>query len=361
MASSRIITFRRKRSRLFNTLRALLRDSSALLREFQRPILVFLVVTIAGGYVYGELHALAGRPPIALIDRPYIMLQLMILETPYDVPPEWYLVIFWYALPLILIFIVGNGVADFVRLFFNRDGRRAAWREALVSTYRRHVIVFGAGHVGLRVVRTLAEMGIDVVVVDNSPDKEKDFVLNELGVPVINGDGRETAVLMQAGLRDAAAVVACTGNDHTNLEAIMKVRQINANVRVIARVWDDNLGAQMKQFLKVDAIISSSGLSAPVFAGMALGAELTQTIHIDGDDYSTLKLVVSQNSFLRGRTVGDVQRKDNCDIVLHVHDGKSEVQPAHDVLINAGDTLVIFARHERTLHLAARNYEGIPS
>lgn len=358
MATSRIITFRRKRNRAFKTLRALWRDSSALIREFQRPISVFLVVTIVGGYFYGELHQFSGRPPIALIDRPYIMLQLMILGSPYDVPPEWYLIIFWYALPLILIFIVGNGVADFVRLFFNRDGRRAAWREALVSTYRRHVIVFGAGHVGLRVVRTLAEMGIDVVVLDNHPDKEKDFVLGELGVPVIVDDGRETSVLVKAGLRDAAAFVACTGDDHTNLEAIMKVRQMNPNIRIVARVWDDNMGAQMRQFLKVDAIISSSGLSAPVFAGLALGAELTQTINVDGDDYSTLKLSVSDNSPLRGRTVGDVQRNDSCDVVLHVRAGKSQVQPAHDLMIYAGDTLVIFARHERTLSIAARNYEG---
>jgi hypothetical protein len=134
------------------------------------PILAFVLVTVVGGFIYGELYYQARGVTIPLIARPYIMLQLMILETPEDAPSEWQLVLFWYLLPPIFVFIVGNGVVDFVRLFFNRDARRDAWEEAVASTYRNHVIVFGAGHVGLRVVRALVDMGFDVVVIDNSPD-----------------------------------------------------------------------------------------------------------------------------------------------------------------------------------------------
>jgi Trk K+ transport system NAD-binding subunit len=358
MSYTSLITSPRRRSRLVRLLVALWRDTNALWREFRRSIITFLLVTIVGGYIYGELHEFSGRESLALIDRPYVMLQLMILETPYDAPREWYLIAFWYALPVIFVFIVGNGVADFVRLFFDREGRRDAWKEALVSTYRDHVIVFGAGHVGLRVIRTLAEMGVDVVVIDNMMDKEKQFVLQELNVPVIVEDGRDTLTLDKAGLRYAESFIACTGNDHTNLEAIMKVRQINPSVRIVARVWDDNLGAQMKQFLGVEAVISSSELAAPTFAGLALGIEITQKIHIDMEEYSTVKLVVSARSFLNGRTVGDVQSREKCDIVLHVRDGKDFVQPPHDLTLQTGDIVVIFARHERSLHIATRNHYG---
>src|SRR5690606_25764163 len=93
------LTTRQTLSRTARYLRALRRDTTALISEFSRSILVFLFVTIIGGFIYGELHQISGRPPISFIDRPYIMVQLMILETPYDVPAEPYLVIFWYALP----------------------------------------------------------------------------------------------------------------------------------------------------------------------------------------------------------------------------------------------------------------------
>jgi Trk K+ transport system NAD-binding subunit len=358
MSYTQLLIFRRRRSRLLRFLRALWRDTSALWREFRTSITTFLFVLFVVGYVYGELHELSGREELALIDRPYVMLQLMIVQPPYDAPAEWYLIIFWYALPLVFLFIVGNGVADFVRLFFDRNGRRDAWKEAVVSTYRNHVIVFGAGHVGLRVVRTLAEMGVDVVVVDKQSDKEKDFVLQELGVPQIMLDGRETITLEKAGLRYAETFVACTGDDHVNLEVVMKVRQINPKVRIVARVWDENLGAQMRQFLGVDAIISSSQLSAPVFAGLALGVEITQSIQVNGQQYSTLKLAISEKSFLRDRTIGEVQTTECCDIVLHVRGEKSAIQPAHHITLQPNDVIVIFAPHERSLHIAARNHFG---
>jgi voltage-gated potassium channel len=358
MSYTALIFSPRKRNRFLRFFRALWRDTQALWGEFQRPILAFVLVTIVGGFVYGELHALAGYTPIPLIDRPYIMLQLMTLQASLDIPPEWYLIAFWYVLPLVLIFIVGNGVADFVRLFFNRQGRQNAWREALVSTYRNHVIVLGAGHVGLRVIRTLAEMEVDVVVIDSKPTKEANFVIKELGLPLIIEDGRDALVLDQAGLRHADAFVVCTGDDHINLEVVMKVRQINPKVRIVSRVWDDGLGAQMRQFIRVDAVISSSGLSAPVFAGLALGVEITQTINIDGEEYSTVKLIVETSSYLINKTIRDIQVNDKCDVVLHIQDNQNAIQPAHDRVVKEGDTLVIFAKHERTLAIATRNHYG---
>ncbi len=354
--ASRLVTLRRRGNRIGRFLKALWQDSQALWREFQSPILAFFLVTLVGGFAYGELHELAGKGDLALIDRPYIMLQLMILETPYDAPSEWYLMVFWYGLPVIFVFIVGNGVADFVRLFFNRSGRDA-WKEALVSTYRNHIIIFGAGHVGLRVARVLAEMGVDIVVVDNDPDEEAVFVLGELDVPVIRGDGRATMILEKAGLRFADAFVACTGDDHTNLEVIMKVRQLSPSLRIVTRVWDETLGAQMQQFMSVESILSSSGISAPVFAGLALGVEITQVLTIGGEEYSMIKLVVKPKSYLDGRTVGDIQTNERVDVVLHAEGGASTVQPAHDIIARAGCTLVIFGRHDRTLTIARENHQ----
>jgi Trk K+ transport system NAD-binding subunit len=353
-----LVTFRRRRSRIVRFAQALWRDTNALWREFRTSITAFLFVLFVVGHVYGELHEFSGREELAWIDRPYIMLQLMIIEPPYDAPAEWYLIIFWYALPLVFLFIVGSGVADFVRLFFDRNGRRDAWREALVSTYRHHVIVFGAGHVGLRVVRTLAEMGVDVVVIDNHTDKEKEFVLQELNVPQIMQDGRDTITLEKAGLRYAETFIACTGDDHINLEAVMKVRQINPKVRVIARVWDENLGAQMRQFLGVDAIISSSELSAPVFAGAALGVDITQSVQVNSEKYTTIRLNIGEKSFLKGRTIGEVQTTERCDIVLHVRGEQNSIQPPHHITLQPGDVIVVFALHERSLRIATRNHFG---
>lgn len=346
---------RRRRNRWMRVTRALYRDSLALWREFRIPITVFVLVTIVGGWLYGELYYRARGVYIPLYDRPYLMLQLMILETPGEVPPEPELVIFWYVLPPLAVYIIGRGAVDFVRLFFNRSERRNAWEEAVASTYRNHVIIVGVGHVGLRVARTLVGMGFEVVGIDQKLRPEVDSELSVLGVPMIIADGRVPAALEKAGLLHADAFIACTSSDHTNLEVVMRARDLNPNVRIVSRMWDDQFSNQMKRFMGVQAVHSASDLAAPAFAGSAVGIEITQTLHINGVDYSMIRLTVEPGSFLEGGTIEHLQESNEMDIVLHGRDSAAEVQPDGDTQVRGGDTLVIFARHDRVIHIIERN------
>jgi voltage-gated potassium channel len=344
---------RRTLSRTTRYIRALRRDTTALITEFSRPILAFLCVTIIGGFLYGELHQISGRPPIPLIDRPYIMVQLMTLQSSLEVPAEWYLVIFWYLLPPIFIFIVGNGVADFVRLFFNREGRNQ-WKEAIVETYRNHVIVLGAGHVGLRVIRQLRSLGVEVVAIDNKPYSGVPEELKQMRVPLFMEDGLNPIILQKVGIEHADAFIACTGTDSVNLEACMRVRHMNPAIRLIMRAWDDQFTAQIHDLLQVE-VLSSSEISAPVFAGMALDMGFTQTLDVNGEEYSTVRLTVNPGSILQNQTIGTLQDRHQMDIVLHGRTKSAQVKPDKTTRVQAGDTLVIFAQKGRMLEIAARN------
>jgi Trk K+ transport system NAD-binding subunit len=345
----------RRIRRTLRYVRAIWHDTVALWREFNKPIIGFVLMTVVGGFIYGELYYIARGQYIDLIDRPYLMLQLMVIEPPEDAPPEWYLIIFWYLLPPYLVFLIGLGAADFVRLFFFRNERRNAWQEAVALTYRNHIIVFGAGHVGLRVIRELVSMGFDLVAVDDDPDAGVPDLLRTLDVPLIVADGRMSSTLEKAGLRYAEAFVACVGNDHVNLEAIMRARDMNPDVRIVARMWDDQFAKQIRQFMNVQSVLSSSDLSAPAFAGAAVGIEITQTLHIQDVEYSMIRLIVEAGSFLDGRDVGTLQKENDMDIVLHSRDDVVDVQPSRGIRVEAGDTLVIFARHDRILEVVNRN------
>lgn len=330
----------------------------ALLREFRVSIGGFVVATVLGGLVYGELYRLARGVSIPVIDRPYVMVQLMLVEAPESVPPEWYLALFWYALPISFIVLVGLGAADFLDLFFNRDDQRNRWGEALAMSYRHHAIVLGAGHVGLRVARDLRDMGVTVVVIDRDPKEDAREVLDDLNVPIVLGDGRRTATLERAGLQHADVFVACTGADLVNLECVMKVREVNESVRIVARVWGRGIGDQMSRFGMADTVMSAADLSAPAFAGAAVGIEITQTLEIAGAEYSTIRLTVGRGSFLAGKEVGDLEEADEMEIVLVCRSGSVTVDPPRDERVQAGDDVVIFARHDRILEIVARNRRG---
>ncbi len=355
MPSSQLVVERKRRRNTLRFIRATWRDSLALWREFRRPVTAFLLVAIVGGFIYGELYYAARGVFIDLIDRPYHIIQLMLFAAPEEAPSEWYLVLFWYLMPVMFVLIVGRGAADFVQLFFNRDESRDSWREAVASTYRNHIIVLGAGHVGLRIVRALVQMNIDVVVIDDKPDMGLDELCRKMDVPLIVADARLPNTLEKAGLLHAEAVVICTGNDHINLDVTMRVRDMNPDVRIVARVWEDQFARQIEHFMNVQSVLSSSNLSAPVFAGAALGVEITQTLQIQGVDYSTLHLRVEPGSFMDGVELGTLQTEHDMDIVLHERGEKIEVEPGTHIVVRAGDALVIFARHDRILDVVSRN------
>jgi voltage-gated potassium channel len=345
---------RRRVDRFTRMTRAVWRDTSALWHEFRRPITVFLAAILIGGWLYGELSALAGYPRLPFLVLTYGILSLMILNPVIDLPSEPYLLLFWYAMPLIAIYVVGRGASDFIRLFFDRAERRSAWEEAVVSTYRNHIIVMGIGHIGLRVLRALADMGIEVVAVDLKRTDHLDQVLAQLRVPLIVGDGRTRTALEQAGLPHARSLIICTSEDFLNLEVCVRARDINPNAKIVVRMWDNEFAAHLKKSLNVETI-SSSDLAAPAFAGTAMGVDVAPTFNIHDTDYSLLRLEVVLESQLVGKTIGAIQSEHDIDIVLHERGGDVDVHPSGSMSVKVGDNLVIFTRHKQIPAILALN------
>jgi voltage-gated potassium channel len=346
----------RRRRGLFRLIQVAWRDTRALLREFRWPLISFLLATVGLGLIYGELMALAGHERLPWYELPYIMFSLMVLAAPINIPHEPYLLMFWYAMPPIALFIIGRGVADFARLFFDRSGRRTAWQEALVSTMRHHTIVLGIGHVGLKVTRALVGMGFEVVAVDTVFTPEKEAALRALDVPLILGDGRTVDALQKANLAEADALLICTSQDTINLEMVLRARDLNPNVRIVARMGDTQFADQMRNFLGVAEILSSADIAAPLFAAATVGIEVTQTLTIHNRQYAMLRLNVAKGSAFDGRTIGSVQDRYDVDIVLHAeNDSAAEVHPDNAIVITPGDTLVIFAHLDMIKDLARLN------
>ncbi len=346
---------RKLSSRWARTLRVLYRDTTALWYEFRRPILVFALAIFGGGLLYGELLVLAGYPRVPIIVLPYYMLMMMVFQAPEVPPPEPYLIVFWYAMPLIAGYVIGRGAVDFARLFFNRSERRNAWEEAVASTYRNHVIVLGVGHLGLRIIRTLVQMGFEVVAIDNAIAPERDAELGKLGVPVIAADGKHRSTLEAAGLRYAQAFIVCTSHDYVNLEVTMQARDLNPDVRIVVRMWNAQFAKQIRHFMNVEAVMSASDLAAPAFAGSAVGVEVAQTMHVNGCEFSMIKMQVAAGSFMDGATIAAVEEDYDTDIVLLERGEGVQVHPLGTTILHPGDTIVIFAQYSQITDLVARN------
>jgi voltage-gated potassium channel len=245
------------------------------------------------------------------------------------------------------------------------------------------IVVLGAGHVGLRVIRLLLTWGVRVVAVDNQIESDVREALEEMlnadhALQIVEADGREQKALEMAGIREATAFVACTGDDPTNLYAIMRARAMNPDMQIVIRVWDDSFNEQIEQFIirkpndamlskTISTVRSSSNLSATIFAGRSLGIDLTQALHVynpkDGEilNYVAVRLEVKRGSFLSHSTVNDIQQASylggkSADVVVYCSgNGQPQILPERNTQVRAGDTLVIFAELEVCIDIAKRN------
>ena len=91
-------------------------------------------------------------------------------------------------------------------------------------------VVCGYGRFGQAVYHRLKKEGLDIVVVEATPEKT--------GQPeegVILGRGTEADTLEAAGIGDAVGLVAGTDDDANNLSIIMTARELNPDLFVVAR------------------------------------------------------------------------------------------------------------------------------
>src|SRR6266545_5101665 len=172
------------------------------------------------------------------------------------------------------------------------------------------LIIIGCGRVGAGLAQALSQRGHVVTVV------EKDLVMCErLGFTfkgrIVNGDGFDREVLLQAGIERADGLAAVMGSDDVNIITARLARQLFQVPRVVARLYDPRK-AEVYQRLGLQTI-------NPVTWGINRIAELLCYSHLDtilslGSGEVDL-VEVEVPALLVGRRVTDVTLSGEIQVV----------------------------------------------
>lgn len=321
-------------------LRANLRDTLILIRQFFWPLLAFIATLLIGGLLYYYLAGLANEPLRNIPEAVYLVLSLTFLQSLGDFPSAWFLEIFFFLMPVIGIGILAQGIAEFGVAFFNRRTRSKEWILAVASTFENHIVLVGLGHLGFRVVSNLLHLEQEVIVIEQNPSADLVATAQQMGIPVLQDDGTRESSQLAAGVDRARAIILCTQNDSLNLQMAVKARSLNPNIQVVVRIFDDDFAAALhKQFGFI--ALSATSMAAPAFASAAAGVNMTRPITIEGRSLSLASFSVNDNVPLTSLTVGQVESTYEVSVVLLQRNSKSDYHPASTVAIEPGDTLAV--------------------
>lgn len=349
----RIPGFMRQR----RTLYAYWRFGRFLAREFRWPVGIFAALVLLGGLGLWLSYPVEeeGRP-IGYARACYAVYCLIFFEAGVVSFPEkaWYLEPFFFIVPIIGLGAVADSLVRLGYFIFSSKQKLPEWHRMNASAMRNHVVLVGLGKVGYRILQELLALKEEVVVIERNGGSPFVVEMRDAGVTLIVGEARLRKTLEEANVLHARAVILATDDDLANLDAALTAREIRPDIRVVMRLFDDTLATKVATAFNLPAI-STSSVSAPAFIAAATGRAVYHSFQLGNQRLHIADFVLIPGSRLCGRTVGDIQGDNGVNVVMHMANGHTDVNPAHSILLKEGDHMMVIAPLDQIRRLQEMN------
>lgn len=186
------------------------------------------------------------------------------------------------------------------------------------KTYRDHIILVGCGHLGKRVASLLLELNIPFLVITLRNDLESNEFVNKLirqKVPVILGDASVQDILLKAKVNTAKALIIAVNDDSLNHKIAYKAKTLAPQVKVIARVYDDEMANILKTSGYADEVLSSTAISVRNYI---MGSFIDVVTEID----APIVIKITPNLLKAKKTRNEMEKEFGVNILAIYRDGK---------------------------------------
>ncbi|MDZ7850779.1 MAG: TrkA family potassium uptake protein [Halodesulfurarchaeum sp.] len=162
-----------------------------------------------------------------------------------------------------------------------------------------HILIAGGGRVGRRVAKRFADRGQSVTVIEKDPDG---IVESDEDFEVITGDATRPTVLESGMTPETTTLGALTNREDTNLAVCLIARQINEDIRTVARI-EDEYGDEFAEY--VDQVYFPERASIKAAVNALSGSNIRTLEDVTGD-LEILDIQVGYDAPIKGERITDV-------------------------------------------------------
>jgi trk system potassium uptake protein len=191
-----------------------------------------------------------------------------------------------------------------------------------------HIVVMGAGRVGLSLASFLITDGQDVTIIEKNESLANSAV-NKLDALVICGNGTETKILEEVNIKNADVFVAATGNDEANLLACILVKNYNVP-KVIARVSEPSHKEAFKK-VGIDFVVNPELTAASYLEKLIIRPKIADLVIIGKGNAELLDITVT-NKKMFNKKVSDVSPTKNF-IISALHENDDIIIPDKNTIL----------------------------
>jgi len=248
--------------------------------------------------------------------------------------------------------ILAYTLSNFTAFIVEGDLKEAFRRrkmEKVVSKYKNHFIVCGAGKVGFYIAQELFATKRRQVLIDTDQNKIEEVMGTFSDLPYFIGDATDNNILLKAGIKEAQGVFAATGDDNHNLVISLTARQLNPRVRVVARCRELGNSEKMKR-AGADAVVSATFIGGLRMASEMVRPEVVSFLDIMlRDKEKNLRIEeIRASASLTGKRVSDLGlKKFHQTLLLAIRTAKGWVyNPPDDYTLMPDSTLIFLGSPE---------------
>ena len=204
----------------------------------------------------------------------------------------------------------------------------------------KNVMVMGGGGTAVRAVKTMPEyMNIKIIESDEHRCEQLNELLDDDRTLVINGDGRDLALLQEEGIKNTQAFVALTGNAETNILACLTAKRMGVR-KTVAMVENIDY-ISMADSLDIGTIINKKAIAASYIYQMMLDANVHNVRFIMNINADVAEFIPQEGAKVTRKEVKDLKLPDGMTIGGLVRNGNGMLVSGNS-RIEAGDTVMVF-------------------
>ena len=234
---------------------------------------------------------------------------------------------------------------DLVFIISKRDGMEMLMKYIGKKDIEiKNVMILGGSPIGENVARNISKQMETVKLIEMN--KEKCLELSEKlpdNVIVVNGDGRNSDMLIEESIKDFDAFVAVTNSSETNILACVAAKRLGIT-RTIAEVENIEY-IRLAESMGVDAIINKKLITAGRIYKFTLSNKVRFIKYMSGTNAEVLEYIVAPETAITKHMLKDMNFPKNA-IIGGIIRGNEAIIAVGDTQIQAYDRVAVFALPE---------------
>jgi voltage-gated potassium channel len=218
--------------------------------------------------------------------------------------------------------------------------------ENSIQLLQQHVIICGFGRNGKESAQILHNNNIPFVVLEEKNELDKDL---EFEVPYfMKGDATKDEVLLEAGIKNARALIITLPLDADNLFVVLTAKQLNPGIKVISRASQDSSVKKLK-IAGADNVIMPDKIGGAHMATLVMLPDVAEMLSImSTQSNKAFRVAEIQSNKNISLDELDLWNKTNCTILGIKNPGNHyTINPGTSYHINPGESLIVMGSDEQ--------------